>query len=131
MKAAKGKVALIEDDEGIRSTFAELLAAEGYDVLSYANGREALDGLKTQERPCLILLDWMMPVMNGEEFLTERNRSNDPVLCHSPVVVVSAMARWMKMLPGMADLVGKPVDIEQLLRIVREHSRAGETERSA
>lgn len=121
-KSPKGVIALVEDDEGIRDTFAEVLLNEGYEVLAFANGREALEGLRAQNEPCLILLDWMMPVMNGEEFLMARNTSNDPKLCHSPVVVVSAMARWMKRLPGMADLVDKPVDLESLLKVVRAHS---------
>lgn len=114
-------VVLVEDDDAIRSTFAEVLQSEGYDVLAFANGREALEGL--DRRPCLILLDWMMPEMNGEQFLQARASSSPAG--ESPVVVVSAVAHWIRKIPGVSALVNKPVDIDGLLQIVRCHCHHG------
>jgi CheY-like chemotaxis protein len=116
-------IVLVEDDDAIRSTFAELLEGEGYDVLAFANGREALDGLEGEKRPCLILLDWMMPEMSGEQFLAAR--ALDPVHQRSPVVVVSAMAQRARAVPGVAAQLSKPVDLEGLLAVVRRHCRRG------
>jgi CheY-like chemotaxis protein len=112
-------VVLVEDDEGIRSAFAEVLQAEGYEVLAFANGREALDGL--DRSPCLILLDWMMPVMSGRQFLEARSTSRNAT--ESPVVVVSAMEP--DPVPGVDGLVGKPIDVESLLSVVRRYCRHG------
>ena len=68
-------VVLVEDDDCIRMAFAEILESEGYEVLTFNNGREAIEGLMGFEEPCLILLDWMMPEMNGAQFLEARSTS--------------------------------------------------------
>jgi DNA-binding response OmpR family regulator len=112
-------VVLVEDDDAIRTTFAEVLESEGYDVLAFANGRQALEGL--DRRPCLILLDWMMPEMGGEQFL-EARAAGTPA-GETPVVVVSAVPHWVRKVPGVAGLMAKPVDLDGLLSVVRRHCR--------
>jgi CheY-like chemotaxis protein len=62
-------VLIVEDDEDIRTTTADILLEEGYSVRLAANGKEALGWLRAGLRPCVILLDLMMPVMSGYEFL--------------------------------------------------------------
>ncbi|HEY8278210.1 MAG TPA: response regulator [Bdellovibrionota bacterium] len=118
-------IVLVEDDELIRSAFSEVLQLEGYEVLAFANGREAMIGLHSQERaPCLILLDWMMPQMNGEEFLEARSGCSDSGLKRSPVVVVSAeVSRALQRAAGVAELIDKPVDLDRLLNVVSLHCR--------
>lgn len=71
--------------------------------------------------PCLILLDWMMPVMDGEQFL--RAREKKTAAAESPVVVVSAVPQWAKQADGVAGLLGKPVDLDRLLGAVRAHCK--------
>jgi DNA-binding NtrC family response regulator len=116
--AEKNLVVLVDDDEGIREAFADVLETEGYEVLRFGNGLEAIEGLEHLLGPCLILLDWMMPKMNGQQFLDARAG----ILLDSPVVVVSAVARTIKAAnQGVAELVEKPIDIDVLLNLVRRH----------
>src|SRR5262245_41874314 len=81
-------VLIVDDDQDIRDTLGGVLTEEGYRVVGAANGQEALDYLKDGERPCLILLDLMMPVMDGWQFLKQQGMS--PSLAEIPVVVITA-----------------------------------------
>src|SRR5690349_24594897 len=86
------KVYVVEDYSDLRHTIGEALEAQGYAVVSAANGAEALEALRRDDaRPCLILLDLMMPVMNGYECRKEQRA--DPELAGIPVVVIPAPAR--------------------------------------
>ena len=110
-------VLVIEDDPDIREALAEALGYEGYDVLLAENGREGLDVLREHSRPHVILLDLLMPVMNGWQFRQEQLA--DPALAGIPVVVVSASppgdARPDRYLP-------KPFSIDDLLCAVADLS---------
>lgn len=112
------RVMVVEDDEGIRETFCQTLTDEGYHVVSAADGREALDLLSTGERPCVILLDLMMPVMNGWELLDALRQSGE--LDRLPVVVVSAMESGRPLPPGVQRYVPKPIHLDTLLAAVAE-----------
>lgn len=115
-------IVVIEDDEYIQEAYATALGMEGYKVCCFNNGLEAMEGLKEIDRPALILLDWMMPVMNGREFLRERLREEH----HStPVVVISAQADQLGQIAGISACVAKPVDIEKLLSTVKEYGKLG------
>jgi len=81
-------VLVIEDDEATREAVTLLLTSEGCDVLTAANGRAALEVLRNGARPDLIVLDLMMPVMDGWQFRAEQKR--DPALSKIPVLVISA-----------------------------------------
>ena len=81
-------VLLIEDDEFIRGAMACLLELEGYEVREASDGEAGLALLATLPHPGIILLDWVMPVMNGLEFL--ETVQDDSILREVPVVVVSA-----------------------------------------
>src|SRR5262249_26330672 len=82
-------ILLVEDDGDTRDGITPVLEGVGYKVESVTNGQEALDQLRTSTAPpCLILLDLMMPVMDGWQFRDEQQR--DPFLSSIPVVVVSA-----------------------------------------
>lgn len=102
---------VVEDDENIRDAMRLFLEVEGYHVFTAADGSQALELLAREPAPRLILLDLMMPVMDGYEFL--RARKAAPALAAIPVVVVSAFSGD---LPGMdvKGFVGKPIDFEQL-----------------
>jgi signal transduction histidine kinase len=90
VQAALGerRLLLVEDDGELRSSLAELLRSDGYDVVGAANGSEALEYLKQAPAPDLILLDLMMPVKDGWQFRIEQKR--DPNISSIPVLAISA-----------------------------------------
>lgn len=106
---------LVEDDPDIRTTLKEVLELEGYSVLSAANGKEAYDLLKTSPKPCLILLDLMMPVMNGWEFL-EAQQSHAKI-ANVPVIVVSAAGDKAKSAKAHG-FIKKPIEVDGLLEMI-------------
>jgi CheY-like chemotaxis protein len=81
-------ILIVEDDAGIRESMADILKDEGYDVVEAVHGAEALALLKSGVRPCLVLLDLMMPVMDGPSFRAAQQ--SDSVLSQIPVVIISA-----------------------------------------
>lgn len=121
MYASSGKTILIvDDDHDIRALLLELLSCEGYGVLGAAHGGDALNVLQAGARPDLILLDLTMPVMNGWQF-REAQRS-DPGFAEIPVVLISATGTDSAASSlEVAELVKKPIDVEQLLAVVERH----------
>ena len=112
-------ILVVEDNAAARGALAALLEAAGYPVACAANGREALDHLGGPDRPCLILLDLAMPVMDGWEFLARQRRS--PLLAHIPVILVSAEGDLPRLATslGVAGYFPKPVEADGLLRAIR------------
>ena len=110
-------ILIVEDDHDIRESVAELLTMEGYPVIEARDGLEGLDRLRQMELPCIILLDMMMPVMDGPEFLTRVLA--DPVLCGCTVLVLTAS--HMQPPPGAAGILRKPFDFQALLEFVSRH----------
>lgn len=108
---------LIEDEPDIRDSLKEILEGEGYEVCTAANGAEALATLETIPAPQLILLDLLMPVMNGTEFLKEQGKR--PSIANVPVVVLSADTT-RKPVEGVSLHVKKPIDLTELLDVVRK-----------
>ncbi len=104
------RVLVVEDERDVRQPLAELLAGVGFDVETATNGLEALRSARALP-PDVIVLDLMMPVMNGWEFLTVKR--SDPRLADIPVVVMSASGHAAGM--GAASHVEKPFDVEVLL----------------
>ncbi len=95
------------------------LELEGFHVEMAANGQQALERLQTGMHPCLILLDLMMPVMDGWQFRQQQAR--DAQLSRIPVIVVSAAGR-SRMTDIDADgYLSKPVDFDQLLERVNHY----------
>lgn len=114
-------IVIIEDDPDIRSAIQTVLETEGYSVSSFENGKVALEGLKNCQRPCLILLDLMMPVMNGWEFLRARREIKDTIF-PTPVFIVSAVADTHAAIEAQAKgYIKKPIDIDLLLNVVKKH----------
>jgi CheY-like chemotaxis protein len=114
-------VLVIEDDSDIRDTIGELLAERNYRPLLAANGAAGLQELRAVARkPCLILLDVMMPIMDGRAFRAEQQ--TDPSLNEIPVVVLSAHADASAAATEMkaAGFLKKPIDLGRLLETV-EH----------
>jgi two-component system, chemotaxis family, chemotaxis protein CheY len=123
MDAAGPRILLVEDDEDIARNLRELLEGEGYVVEWAPNGRVALDSLRgTSDLPCLILLDLMMPVMDGYQFRKEQER--DPRIERIPVLLMTADGHIeaKKFKVGAKMFINKPVDIDEILRAVQRFS---------
>ena len=113
-------ILVVDDDPDVREALADLLHSRGYRVSSAADGAKALQWLRESDAVCLILLDLMMPVMDGHEFLEHRNA--DPALAGIPVVVITAGRHPQGSLaPGASDVVHKPFESDQLIGIVRRY----------
>ena len=109
-------VLLVEDDKDIRDAVSAVLEAEGYTVITAGNGQEALAALE-RGQPCVVLLDLMMPVMNGWDFMEEVKKSRR--LADLPVVVVSAYSE--RKAEGVRRVLKKPLDVNQLLAAVADY----------
>jgi two-component system response regulator MprA len=115
-------VLVVDDDRDIRDVLTDALEAEGYRVVTAADGQEALDWLRAgTARPCVILLDLMMPRLDGIQFRTEL--LNDPSLAVIPVVVLSADPSIISTAKSLnfAGSLRKPVPLEALLAAVHAH----------
>ena len=114
-----GKTVLVaEDDETTRRALTTLLTSAGFTVRTAADGREALDALRHQAPPDLVLLDLVMPNRDGWHFL--REKTQDPDLASIPVVVVSSVADPDRQAGsfGVRAQLQKPVAFDQLLAVV-------------
>ena len=118
-------VLVVEDDPDIRDAMSMALESDGYPVIMAANGREALDRLSRESMPPgLILLDLMMPVMDGWQFLEEVRERDE--LSAIPIVVVSAYGEKDRHISSAAlerrvAFVRKPVDLRLLLRLIEHY----------
>ncbi len=111
-------VLVVEDDSSVRDMMATLLTLEGYDATTAENGQEALDRLRSGYKPHVILLDLMMPVMDG--FVFREAQQHDPDLADIPVIVLTAVPTALA--AAVADVVlSKPVNFDRLLTEVRAH----------
>ncbi len=111
-------ILIVEDEELIRENLRMLLEFEGYSVVTASNGQDGLEKLRKMPHPCLILLDLLMPVMNGMEFLAEK--AKEDTLASLPVCVVSGVPDKPD-LPGMSHFVKKPVDFDGLIEFVKRY----------
>ena len=117
-------VLVVEDDADMRHILQQLLDFHGWTVHAAADGAQGLEALK-EHRPSLILLDLMMPRMNGMQFRAAQRELPDRQLASVPVVIVSAMhdAPEYKSSLFAADVLVKPFDADHLLRAVESHAR--------
>lgn len=114
------KVLVIEDDTSIRELLAELLDTEGYIVKSSSNGVEGLKELESGFIADLIIVDLMMPVMDGYAFRTEQMKN--PLWAKIPTLVMSAEANAREKLKPykVTAFLSKPVELEVLLKTVSD-----------
>lgn len=110
-------VLVVEDEQVIRETLTLALEIEGYQVVAAANGREGLARLAAIPKPCLILLDLMMPVMNGWEFMEEIKKT--PAFAHIPIVVVTAFSEKARTIKEHT-VLPKPVDLTVLYKTIEK-----------
>lgn len=118
----KKPILIIEDDMDIRQSMSDIFEDLGYKVYTAANGQEGLNVLrKTEHPPGLIILDLMMPIMDGEGFRAEQVK--DEALIKIPTVLLSADSR----LPirakdiGFQEYVKKPIDLDHLISLAQKY----------
>jgi CheY-like chemotaxis protein len=111
-------ILIIDDDNDVREIVATVLATEGHEVSAAIDGVAAIDQLQRGARPSLILLDMMMPRLDGEGFM--RSLRADPSLADIPVVILTAhpAARTKASELGAAGCLRKPVELDDLLAAV-------------
>jgi len=109
---------LVEDDESIRLALTDMLEDEGFAVTTAVNGREALDLLRRFAPPEVILLDLMMPVMDGWEFRVEQQ--SDPALAGIPLLAMSADLSAKARAIAADGYIRKPIDFSELLAKLRD-----------
>ncbi len=115
-KSPVSTILLVEDDDAIRESVSECLALEGYNVALAVNGAEALDWLERTDRPAVVLLDMIMPVMTGAELLVRMRRN--PVLAGVPVVLMTAAMQREPAAISAQAVLPKPFDLAELLQTV-------------
>jgi CheY-like chemotaxis protein len=107
-------VLVVDDEVDIRTAMTEVLEEEGYEVYAAGDGKEGLDRLR-EKQPSVILLDLMMPGMNGWEF--RRAQQREPEVSDIPVIVLTAMGRAPSI--EAQSFLQKPFDLDTLLDEVR------------
>lgn len=116
------RILVIEDDTSIRELLIELLESEGYEVSSASNGFEGLKYLEANHAPDLILIDLMMPVMDGYAFRNEQLKNTK--WSDIPTVVMSAEANAKDKMKSyqITSFLSKPVELETILKTVAQYA---------
>lgn len=120
-----GAILLVEDDEDMRESLRLILERRGFEVQTAAHGQEALACIDRARPPCLILLDLMMPVMDGWAVCAHLRA--DPDLARVPVVLLSGVADLGHESADLhaTDYLTKPLDLARLHRIVSAYCESG------
>jgi CheY-like chemotaxis protein len=115
---------IVDDDDDLRDTLADIMSAQGYEVAAFADARAALVALEGGQMPFLILLDLMMPGMSGWEFRAAQLKNAR--LAPIPVVVVTAASTLIDGAPALGDIeiLRKPFELDTLLALVARYAAA-------
>ncbi len=119
----KKDLLVVEDDLSILEALIELLTEEGFSVSTARNGEEALALLKQYNPlPDLIILDLMMPVLDGVSF--RKLQKLDPLLETIPVILMSADSHFQQKgsQTNFSECIKKPIDLEAFMKLIRKHS---------
>jgi CheY-like chemotaxis protein len=112
----KPLVMVVDDDDDIRETLTGLLEDEGYQVAAFATGKDALGALQGGLTPRVILLDLMMPVMDGSEF--RRAQLAEPSLANIPVILITAAGLERVQRADYSEVLRKPLKIDRVLEVI-------------
>jgi len=112
---SRAHVFVAEDDPDVRASIAEILADEGYDVAEFSNLDDVLRELRAGARPCVVLMDFLMPRMSGQQFL--EHLQNDIALAAIPVVIITGA----RTTPRGLEVLRKPFDLSELVATVDRH----------
>lgn len=114
-------ILVVDDDEGIREILQMAFALEGYSVTTASNGKEAMDILSDSPHYGLILLDLMMPKMNGWEFIEAFQKSDCPEI---PIILMTAYTDRVKNVDSVKEVIAKPMDFDALMRRVEANYKS-------
>lgn len=115
----KPHILVVEDDRNLREILVDALELEGFAVVSVEHGEAALRHLAAGARPCVILLDLMMPVMDGWTF--RQALLEDEALAQLPVVIMTAAGRNRVGALQAAATLHKPLDVDSVLAVVQNY----------
>lgn len=115
----KTRILIVDDDPDTLALLESILSSHGYEVTSTSSGTVALDLLRAGLRPCLILIDLEMPIMNGEQVRLALTR--DAALKDIPVVITSASREHLQRLGHSIQQLTKPFTLNVLIQIVEKH----------
>jgi CheY-like chemotaxis protein len=115
-------VLVVEDHEDTRHMVEMFLLLDGYDVVSASNGAEALEFV-ARVRPCLILLDVNMPIMDGPAFARRLRAHPDRTLADTPIVLLTAVpnASELQKEIGAVDALSKPISFDRVMELVAHY----------
>jgi CheY-like chemotaxis protein len=116
MRHEDPSILIVEDEDDISFQLAAVLQQEGYAVRTAANGRKAIESLERDGCPSLILLDLLLPELDGWQFM--RAQASREEWRHVPVVAISAVS--YRGAPGAAAIVPKPIDLSALIQIIHQ-----------
>lgn len=121
----KKSIVIIDDDEDVREILVYTLESEGFGTRSFENGQKALDyfnDLSVSEYPGLIIVDYMMPEMDGVTFIHEMRAKHQATLAKIPIALSTAMGSMEEFVlpPGIIQLY-KPMELDELIKIVNEY----------
>jgi CheY-like chemotaxis protein len=124
MLANRRRVLLVDDDPDIREGMRDILADEGYEMIEASDGQQALDYLRTHPLPPVVLLDWNMAPLNGQQFMTEVVK--DPSLSEIPVILLTADSRAPEKSKAhrFAGYLVKPLDLDALFDVLARYCKA-------
>ncbi|HEY8278703.1 MAG TPA: response regulator [Bdellovibrionota bacterium] len=114
------QILVIEDDDSIREALEELFVSEGYSVAMAENGSTGLETL-AKVKPCLVLLDLMMPVMDGRGFLRAMAQAENRSVAKTPVVLITAAGEKGAAGCQVSEVLTKPIDIAKLLQVAQRY----------
>ena len=112
-------ILVVDDDDDVRTMLCTVLSAEGYSASGATDGVDALDRLRGNELPAMLVVDLMMPRMGGEELLREMTR--EAALASIPIVIMSGhpKARPLHLPATVSAWLVKPVELDELLTVVQ------------
>jgi CheY-like chemotaxis protein len=114
------KILIVDDSQDIRELMSFIFEPEGYEVITAANGREALEKLSSESHPGLIFLDHDMEGMNGPEFISELKRIHPESLI--PIIMLTGRELHTINGTNTTKLFKKPVNVEFLLGLAKEYA---------
>ena len=126
MESSVRRILIIEDEEDIREILKEFFEGEGYEVLTAIHGKDAFRVLEETEKPNIILVDLMMPVMSGEEFIEKKKVH--PHFVGIPTIIMSADYRTKAKAQSLNIkwAISKPLELTSLISIVDEVFKSNE-----
>jgi CheY-like chemotaxis protein len=110
------RILIVDDDEELRETLGELLSEEGFEIVEAGDGADALTRLSKEAHPNLILLDLMMPNMDGWQFHRELQKNG--ALASIPVVVMTAAGQRISNTIDVKDVLHKPFTLDEVIAII-------------